>query len=300
MSDLKIGIIGLDTSHVPAFTSLLNDTDVPFHVPGGKVTAAFPGGSPDFEKSAGRVDGFTATLRDQWGVRILDTPAAVAQECDAILLTSADGRVHRAQFEAIAPFGKPVFVDKPFATTLTDAERIVEVANRHSVPLMTCSSLRYYPNLQEALASTSPLTGFDAFGPMSLEPTQPGLFWYGIHTVEMLYAAFGRGCAELNAVTTEQYEFVTARWQDGRIGTVRGNRDGNTTFGALLHTPTASRHVDASAGSKPGYAGLLEAVLPFFRTGHSPVSIEDSLEIVAFIEAANRSRATGESVQLNA
>ena len=57
---IKVGIIGLDTSHVIAFTSILNDTKRKDHVPGAKVIAAYKGGSPDVTASATRVDKFTA------------------------------------------------------------------------------------------------------------------------------------------------------------------------------------------------------------------------------------------------
>ena len=63
---LKIGMVGLDTSHVSAFASLLNDPSKPYHVPGGKVVVGFPGGSKDFEASYGRVEKFTAELRDKY------------------------------------------------------------------------------------------------------------------------------------------------------------------------------------------------------------------------------------------
>ena len=296
--NLRIGFVGLDTSHVVTFASLLNDTSQPFHVSGATVVAAFPGGSPDFELSTSRVEGFTRQLRDDYGVEILDSAAAVAQHCDAVLLTAVDGRTHLQLFAEIAPFGKPVFIDKPFATTLDDAREILALADQHSVPIMSCSSLRYSQSLLEAVNKPEPVLGADCFGPMHLEPTQAGFFWYGIHSVEMLYRIFGCGCASVTVASNEQADVITARWADGRLGTIRGNRYGNGTFGAILHRASGSTSIDAYAHPKPASANLLEAAIEMFRSGNVPIDLTETLEIILFIEAANLSRESGETVEL--
>jgi predicted dehydrogenase len=289
---IKIAILGLDTSHVEAFAKLLHNPDDPYHVPGGRIVAAFPGGSPDFALSRDRVDGFTAKLRDQFGVTIFDSPEKAAEGADAILLESVDGRIHRAQFESIAHLGKPVFIDKPFAVSSADAAAIAGLAREARVPLMSCSSLRFAEGLQVALAdqSNGDLIGADFFGPMAIEPTQPGFFWYGIHAAEMLLATLGGGVASIQVASNADHDFLTAVWNDGRIGTIRGNRKGNGRFGGVIHREKASSFIDVYAHPKPYYASLLEVILPFFQTGVSPVPIEETLEIVGLLESANRLR----------
>lgn len=299
-NELNIGLVGLDTSHVIAFTNLLNNPDADYHVAGGRITTAFAGGSDDFELSRSRVAGFTAQLRDEHGVQIVDSPQAVAEHCDAILLTSVDGRVHREQFSKIAAYGKPTFIDKPFAITSADAREIAALARTGSTPLMSCSSLRYAQPLVDALADTGngAIIGADCFGPMSIEPTQPGLFWYGIHTVEMLIAIMGPHCCEVRAATSEDHDVISGLWNDGRIGTVRGNRKGNGRFGCTLHHPQTVRLVDTSEHPKPPYAGLMERVLKMFNGGDPDVGLEETVHIIRFIEAANESRETGCAVAL--
>ncbi|MGE7823990.1 Gfo/Idh/MocA family protein [Paenibacillus sp. NPDC093718] len=297
---LKIGMIGLDTSHVTAFTELLNRPDHPYHVPGGKVIAAYPGGSPDFELSYSRVQGYTDTLSGTYGVRIMDSMENVAEDCDVLLLESVDGRVHMEQFERIAPYGKPVFIDKPFAVASKDALAIAETARRYRVPIMSCSALRYAEGLITVLndGGTQSIIGMDCYGPTALQPTQPGLFWYGIHTAEMLFAGMGKGCIQVTAAATDDHEFVTGLWKDGRIGTIRGNRRGNNQFGALIHRASGTRAVDVHAHPKPYYASMLEGIMGMFRTGEAPIDLEETLEIIRFIEAANESRAAGITVHL--
>ncbi|MDD2709459.1 MAG: Gfo/Idh/MocA family oxidoreductase [Verrucomicrobiae bacterium] len=297
---LRIGIIGLDTSHVEAFTSLLNSAQHPWHIEGGEVVAAFPGGSPDFQLSHSRVQGFTDKLRDQFKVKIVDSPEAVARECDAILLESVDGRVHLEQFKRIASSGKPVFVDKPFAVTSSDARAILSLASQHRIPLMSCSALRYAASLVDVLENRTggEVIGADFYGPMAIEPTQPGFFWYGIHTAEMLYAAMGRGCVEVAVTTHADHDLVVGVWKDGRMGTIRGNRAGNGKFGGMVHRKSESQFVDVYSNPKPYYASLMEKILALFSTGQASVDPEETFEVIRFLEAANQSRETGSKVKL--
>ena len=144
---LNIGMIGLDTSHAVAFARLLHDENHPHHVPGGRVICAWPGGSPDFELSISRVGRFARELSEHYGVRIVDSPERVAELSDAVMLESADGRVHPEQFRRIAPYGKPVFIDKPLAVSVRDAEEILRLAERYRVPVMSGSALRFVDGL---------------------------------------------------------------------------------------------------------------------------------------------------------
>lgn len=295
MSELKIGIIGLDTSHVIDFTKVLNDQNSPHHVSGGRIVAAFPGGSSDFHLSYSRVEGFTKELKDQYDVKLLESPEEVAEQVDAILLESVDGRVHLPQFKDIAPFGKPVFIDKPFAVSFCDAQEIVRLAAEYNVPLMSSSALRYAAELTDALKNNQDgeLIGIDCFGPMQLEATQPGLFWYGIHCAEMLFTALGASCVEVKIISTDDHDVVVGVWEDGRIGTIRGNRKGNAQFSALVHREKASRFVDCRAGEKPFYVGLVEKIMAFFKSRKAPIDTAETLQIIRFIEAGNSSRDSG-------
>jgi len=301
MKQLSIGIIGLDTSHVIQFTKMLNDPSHPYHVSGGKVTHAFPGGSPDFELSISRVEGFTNQLRDEHGVVIVNTIEEVAEAVDAILLESADGRVHLEQFRLIAGYGKPVFIDKPLTVNSAEAAELITIAKANAVPIMSSSALRFAEGVQLALstAEKGEIIAADCYGPTDYQPTQPGLFWYGIHTIEMLYALLGPGCERLTAESNEYYDLITAVWKDGRIGTVRGNRKGNYEFGGTLHREKGSSHINVGAHEKPFYASLMESVISFFHTGEAEAPIEQTLEIITFIEAANESCATGKTIVLS-
>ena len=296
---LTLGIIGLDTSHVEVFARLLNDPNDPDHLPGARITVGYPGGSPDFEKSASRVAGFTARLAEVHGVRMLASPEAVAEASDAILLTTVDGRLHPDQFSRIARFQKPTFVDKPFAVSSAGAASIAAMASEHGIPVMSASALRFAEALRHALAEIGDsLVGADFVGPMPIEPTQGTFFWYGVHLAEALYEVMGTGCREVRVTTSESHDVVAGLWADGRIGCIRGFRGDRYYFRGCLHHGAGTVWMDLDGGRKAKHVHLLAAILEFFRTGVSAIPIENTVEVVRFLEAADESRVTGRRVVL--
>jgi len=296
---LKIGMIGLDTSHVTAFAKILNNPDEPYHIPGAKIVTGFPGASNDFELSYGRVEGFTKQLRDEFGVDIADSPEAVAEHADVVFITSVDGRKHREFFERTVRFGRPTFIDKPLAVSVADAKAILDKAQEAKVPVMSSSTFRFSASLRSALASDAgAVLGCDAFGPMDLQPTQPGLFWYGIHTVEMIVTAMGVGCRRVQVLSNTDTDLVTAEWNDGRVASIRGLRNAHYEFAITLHREKGFTLVNLSAEERPKYVGLLEAILRSLPHGRSEVPTEETLEVIRIIEAANQSRETGHAVEL--
>lgn len=299
MKDLAIGMIGLDTSHAAAFTKLLNDPDVPYHVKGARVVKAFPAGSMDFELSYSRLGKITDEVRT-FGVEIVSSIEEAAEQVDGILLESVDGRIHLEQFRQIAPYRKPVFIDKPFTVSVKDAQQIIKIAREYGTPVMSCSALRFAESLNEALASRDKekVVGADCYGPIEMVDTQPGYFWYGIHTIEMLYTIFGSGAKVVQTLSQGNHELLIGEWIDGRIGVIRANPPGNYQFNCVIHFEDGIELVAIASSKKPYYASLLEQIIGFFASGKSPVDITETLEIINFIEAANKSLKNGGKVAL--
>jgi predicted dehydrogenase len=295
---LRIGMAGLDTSHVRSFAAILHDATHPHHLPGARITAAFPGGSPEFASSISKVPGFTADLRDQHGAEIVESLAALRGRCDTVMLETIDGRVHLAQFREVADWGVPVFIDKPLALTAAEAREIQAIAEAKSVPLMSTSALRFAEAFRDALQPEEKILGADFHGPMAFQDVAPGYFWYGIHQAEMLFAAMGPGCVEVEAIREGDHDIVAGRWQDGRLGVLRGHRVGNNAFGGTLHRKSGSTPFAVATGKTPFYVSLLEQVLAFFRGGSEIVPLSETVELVRFLEAANESAETRRPVKL--
>ncbi len=204
----------------------------PDHVPGAVIVAAYKGGSPDIESSASRVNGYADDLRNKWKVKFYPDIPSLCKNVDAILLESLDGRVHLEQVKPVFAAHKPVFIDKPLASTLADAREIDRLAKAADTPWFSASSLRYGDIATQMKFSDT--QGVITWGPGPLEPHhQLDLSWYAIHPIELLYALMGRGCVEVTRTYTEDADVITGKWKDGKTGTVRALRPYGT-YGAVV------------------------------------------------------------------
>jgi hypothetical protein len=289
---LRAGIIGLDTSHVIAFTKTLNNPKATGYLAKVKVVAAYPGGSPDVTSSATRVKGFTNDLK-KIGIEIVNTIPALLEKVDVVLLESVDGRPHLKQVIPVFKSGKPVFIDKPLAGSLADAIAIDMLGKKYKTPWFSSSSLRFSPGIigmRHSSKLTGDVQGVSAWGPCSTEPHHPDLFWYGVHGCEILYTIMGTGCQTVSRVTTKSGELVTGVWNNDRIGTFRGIRSpGKAGYGAMVF----GKKGIAPSGGYTGYAPLVEQIAKFFHTKQIPVDNAETLELFTFMEAADESKRQG-------
>ncbi len=287
--ELKVGMIGLDTSHSIAFTKVLNDAAAADEVANCKVTIAYPYGSRKIESSYSRIPGYTEQMKEM-GVEIAESIAEVLAEVDVVLLETNDGNPHLEQAMAVIDAGKPLFIDKPVAGSLADAIAIYQYAEQNQVPVFTSSSLRYSKGAVEIRnGSIGKVHGAETFSPAHLEPSHPDLFWYGIHGVEALFTVMGAGCESVVRVSTEDTEFVTGTWNGGRVGAFRGIRGYKGGYGGTAYGEKGI----AEVGPYQGYRPLVVDIVAFFKTGKSPVEAKESLEIYAFMEAADESKRQG-------
>jgi predicted dehydrogenase len=247
-----------------------------------RVVAAFPAGSPDLPISADRLAGFTKALREKHGVEMVGSIGELLKRVDAVLLESVDGRTHLEQARPVLKAGKPLFIDKPVAASLADTIEIFELAKKHKAPCFSSSSLRFSDELK-ALAS-DPKVGkvkrCDTTGPVSPLKGHPELFFYGIHGVEMLFTVLGPGCESV----TWKDGVVTGVWKDGRIGTFRAAKG----YRAKV---TGDKGSAESGGGN--YQGLVREIGTFFRTGKPPVPAGETIDLVAFMVAAEESKKAG-------
>jgi len=292
---LRAGIIGLDTSHVLAFTQTLNkgpknpaDAD---KVAGIKVVAAYPQGSKDIEGSTKRVPEYTTKVKDL-GVEIVDSIDDLVKKVDVVFLESNDGRVHLEQLKPVLAAHKPCFIDKPIAGSLADTIRILDAAKKANVPLFCSSSLRFGKAVQAVRnGSIGQVKSAETFSPAHLEATHPDLYWYGVHGCESLYTVMGTGCQSVKRGTTEDGKImVTGIWSGGRTGIFREeNGQDRKGYGGKA----VGDKGEAAIGTYDGYDVLLYAIVDMFRTGKAPVSADETLELYTFMEAADESKRRG-------
>jgi predicted dehydrogenase len=283
--DLKAGIIGTDTSHVPAFTQQFR-AHPEWRI---KVVAAFKGGSPDLPTSADRVEKFAATIREKYEVEIVGSIEELLQKVDVVLLESVDGRPHLAQVTPVLKAGKRVFVDKPLAAGLEDARKIVQLSKESGTPFFSCSSYRFHPDIPRLRDNpgVGKVSKVQASSPFNKLEFHPDLYFYGIHGVEALYAVMGPGCVSVVRKAENGADITTGRWKDGRTGVYYGPAQGEKNVPAIRIW--GSEGTTDSKGSG-GYDGLVKAIAEFFHTGRPPVNPAETLEIFEFMTAAQLSK----------
>jgi predicted dehydrogenase len=286
---IRAGMIGLDTSHVPEFARIFNQAKPDSELAGIKVVAGYPGGT-DLPLSHDRVGRFTQELR-RMGIEIVDSIPQLLPKVDVVLLESVDGRIHLKEATPVLEAGKPLFIDKPAAGSLADAIAIYDLAARRQVPCFSSSSLRFSPSVRQLKEDPAlgQLIGAITWGSCSYQSGIPDLFWYGIHGLEMLYALMGPGCQTVARVQAPDADVVTGVWKDGRVGTYRGLRRQKEEFGAVAFGTKAILF----AGKSDPYEPLCVEIARFFKTRKAPVDPQETIELLAFMEAADESKRQG-------
>jgi len=286
---LSIGIIGLDTSHAIAFTKEFNREPAQPELANCRVVAAYPYGSRDIESSSSRIPNYTESVKEM-GVEIVDSIDALLEKVDCVLLETNDGKPHLEQALAVFKAGKPVFIDKPVGSNLSEVVAIYRAAKQYDVPMFSSSSLRYISGI-DAIKSPGfgKVLGCQTYSPCSLEPSHTDLYWYGIHGVEALYACMGPGCEKVRHESTPAAELATGQWDDQRLATFRGIKSGKSGYGGIAFGEKQVLPLGDYAGYKP----LLVQIAKFFRTHETPIDAAETIELYAFMQAAMESKNQG-------
>lgn len=291
---VRVGIVDTDTSHAVEFTKRLNHIGIPEEqwVEGARVVAAWTAPSAIITEDLHR--NYNRILQEELGVQFVDTLDELKNAVDAVMVLSQEGGVHLERAKPFLEAGMPVFIDKPFACSMRDALLMADIAKKNGAPLFSSSSLRYALEVQkvnEATNSWGKVITAIAFSPAPIHPRNPGLFHYGIHGVEILFALMGKGCRRVRCVHRDEGEVVVGEWEDGRIGTMHGIRKGVHAYGftVICENQAWTTTVD----TRYIYRELLKQVVRMFQTGEPPLDISETLQIVAFIEGARQSAEQG-------
>lgn len=286
--DFRVGIIGTDTSHVPAFVKLFNDPNAQGDYAKIEVVGAVKGGMPDNDSSWSRKDRYAEEIK-AYGVKIYDSIEEMLPNVDGVLLESVDGRPHLEFARPVLEAGKLLFIDKPMAGNLWEVLEIFRIAEEKNIQIFSASSLRYSSSIAR-IRTDSPLGethGVDAWSPCSMNPKHPDFYWYGIHGVETLFTMMGPGCVSVSRTAAPNYDLAVGLWENGKIGTFRGIRAGSAPYGGTVF---GAKGVDL-AGKYEGYKPLCDQICTYFLTGKSPIEARETLEIIAFMSAADVSKA---------
>ncbi|MFH1903705.1 MAG: Gfo/Idh/MocA family oxidoreductase [Candidatus Omnitrophota bacterium] len=294
MEEIRAGIIGLDTSHTIEFTRRLQAPDCPpdQRVEGMNVISClrFPSpfqSEPDQDKRQEQLE--------QWGVKVSGKLEEVLNGTDVFLLEINDPSLHLDYFKKVMDAGKPIFLDKPPADTLKNAQDIFRLAREKNLKLFSASSLRFAPQvIQLPREIPQPKIG-GALGPLGKAPAGSSIVWYGIHTVEMIQAVMGTGAKKVFGRRDPMGISGIIEYGDGRRATIQLN-EGIWHYAVLGLNDKVIKFLPVDASRL--YTDLLKKIVEFFRGGEPPVSFEESLEVQAILEAIEKSVNTGREQSL--
>ncbi len=282
---LRVGMVGLDSTHAVWFSRLLNDRGQPWRVEGARVVAAWAGGVAELPLSRERVGGFSRQVRDEFAVELFDSPEAVAERCDLVIVTAVDARTHAALARRLFAAGKPLFIDKPLTTDVAEARTLLDEAEARGVPLWSASALRF---LARVSGVNNDARRVVLRAPLPFEPAMPGWWWYGLHAVETALALCGPEWREIAWRREGEEEVATLRFANGAEAELRGTRD--TYDGGFRLSADGDAERDLLAGPRPFYAPLLEEIVRFGASGRAPVTKREMLATLEAVAEINRRR----------
>jgi len=282
----QLGVIGVDSSHLPEFARRINT----LHREGRaavQVTQCWTDGRHDMPESD--VEQWLMRARAE-GVERAEDLDAMLEAVDGVLVLGVNGHKHLEQATPALERGLPTYIDKPLTCDLGQARQILERARKTDAPCYSASSLRFAPEVEAVRAAADrlgELATIDAFGPGELNESMRGLFFYGVHTIEMVDAIWGPGVERVRAVGTEDRAVVEPAHPDGRFPRLRTERRGAYAFGATVHGTRAVEPFVVDFA--PVYDRLIAGMVRFFEGGDPPAPLRDIVENIAVIEAAHRS-----------
>ncbi len=286
-AELKIGIIGLDTSHTVAFTKQMQG-DVPAEqrIDGMRVAKAmrFPSAFQSEEGQDGRQKEMEAM-----GVKMASSVAETVDGMDAVFLEINDPALHLKYFEQVAGLGLPVFIDKPLAGNLAEGKKIYDLAKSKGTKVWSSSSLRFFESIVAACKKVPEAKFCNVYGPLGKAAVGSDLVWYGVHTFEMMATVMGLGAKSVFVREDDCGVVATVHYGEGRRAVAECIK------GAWKYGGRAQGEGDSPVenfGLVSGeilYYYLLKELRIFLQKGTIPVPMETTLEIQAIMDAAERS-----------
>jgi predicted dehydrogenase len=288
---LRIGIVGVDSTHTRANASILNGGQVD----GARCVALW-----------GHDRGIAEALARELGIaQVVDRPEDLLGGVDAVMICDRYGEAHFAHARPFVEAGCPTYVDKPMTDRLDEAKALVQMAKERGTRLMSGSSLRFAPavlSLKERMLSLGPLRSVILTGPAEgafPDPRARLLPFYGIHLTELMQALMGQGVAWVRSSGKGRNEVATVAYHDGRMAVLNLLRDWKVGYHLVVFGQDGWDEARFTTDDyQAAYVGQMQAFLHMVRTGEEPIPTASALEALETILAVDRSGQSGETIYL--
>lgn len=281
---IRIGAIGVDTSHLPEFSRRLSEMHKAGTF-GGQVTRMLDVGNHGWP-DASQVRNWQETTREL-GAEPAHSMDDLLASVDAVMVLAIDGNRHLELARPALERGIPTYIDKPLTCNLDQAKEVLKISRSSGARCYSASSLRFATELEAIPKDLGPFVAIDAFGPGELNDTMPGLFHYGVHTIEMVDAIWGPGVSRVSAVEFPDRHLVDLQYRDGRYARLRLDRKAAYDFGATVQGEKKTHQFRVDFG--PVYTRLVAGMAGFFEGKRAPADLRDIVENVAVMAAGNES-----------
>jgi predicted dehydrogenase len=287
--DIRVALIGLDTSHTIEFANRMQGPDCPADQ---KVAGLRAVNCLRFETPFQNEEGLNNRQKqlEIWGIKVTTNFDEAVADCDALMIEINDPAFHWEYFTKCAALGKRMFLDKPLADTIQNGRKIYDLIQSRNLSVFSSSSLRFIPSFLEACRQMPAPIFVHAYGPLGKAPAGSGVVWYGVHSFELLERAMGRGARSVTVKKDDAGVTCIVSYPDNRRGIVELS-EGAWVWGGELRMKDQS--VPFVVNMDYAYRDLLREVETFFRTGVAPVVMADTLEVMALLDAARRSFDSG-------
>ncbi len=280
---INLGICGTNNSHSVVFSRLANSEELPpeERVEGARCIAFFAYDEENVEDLK------------KLGLKQVERKEDLIHLVDGVLCVTRDGTKHLEEAIPFLEVGIPTFVDKPLAVSTDDAKSIVDKARETGTPLMSCSALRFAPeitNSQEKLEEISPLHVGTVTG-------MGKTIFYGVHAAEMMSTVFGSGVEYVFNSQTKGHDMALVHYRDGKTISLQILRDSEVGFRVIAHGEGG--RLDMPVESRLYYPETLKQIIRFMETGKTPIPLDHTLEIISCLNALGESADSGSKVYLN-
>lgn len=264
---LRLGIVGTESSHCAEFLTFLRS---PEGAGAAQLAAVWPGAGEPVE-----------------GADIVGRPEELPGRVDAVALFARDAREHLELAAPLLSAGLRVFVDKPLAASVADAERLLELAARHGGAVTSFSALRWAPEVlawsREVARARREGTLLEVGAAGGANPNDPhaGAWFYGVHPVDMLASAVGGSLLTGETTLTHQPGLVESHWSvDGIELGLRLEANQAAPFGVWWAARDGSRKETVVPVGAGYFTTAAERILAFL-SGNPGVGPEECLAVVA-------------------
>ncbi len=277
---MKIGIIGAENSHSIEISKNIN------------INKCVKGFTVDY--IWGETDEFAKKTAQEGSIpNIVKKPQDMLGKIDALVVDHRHAKYHLKAAAAFVKAGIPAYIDKPFCYRVSEGEKFLQMAKDCGTPITSFGVLpkqKSFEKFVKKIKSPDDVVCGSVYGPCDIKSPFGGIFFYGIHTVEMALSAFGFNVSKVLLTQNKQNATGQLMYDNGKIVTLNLHRD-YFNFSIAAQTTGGFISSDITFDTEKSVAGI-KVFTDMFKTKVEPISHENILMPIRVLEALQKSQKT--------